>query len=713
MAVFEIKAYSSIWKFRGEKHEDVKCFFLQLDRFHDLDNTSEEKKAGLLPFSLEGRSLDFYEGCNEALKRDYEQIKDAIILHFKNNKSEAHLWQELTRLNKKSDQTVLDFYLEIQKKANRIHGLTDRELKFIFIGGLPMQIRKQVEACEPSTLNMAFEKARLFEQIEDESEIGLTVEGLQEFSIRLQGELNEKTAMLEENEQNMKKGKQEVEKLLGELEEQKAKLAENVKNREVEKQKIEILLQDLEKQKAEVGKRDLGCNTCNSDHRVSKSRILRCFCCGKKGHKAKNCWVRRRLSERGKRSFSVKYFRGDKVTNNLHCCAGRLVHAAIIYPKTKRTVSLYPTQKMLPYALEITGFKANRYQGVKVHPSRVVEKRGRVPCVIENSSPRIIRLEAGARVATLRHEVPIDPPEINTHDKGERFSGIVRFPKEDCYEPGIPNRKSEFRKKKRGSRKRRYDGVEESGQYLSQNHVAQEVLLGVSIEDPKVGKRSRGTLGENAAVPVNVIGNAQRSEKPSGGYNCCLFCFAPGKERGKGLSATPEEPKQVMTLNDSATRSVGPREKFDLSKGNHTIFENTLRRLKKVGKVITKAFAGSEEHSKFLVGSAGKVETKGRPEKPLPEPRCSPEDVGAPQRKQRSFGVTTRELRRLGELVAYNKTEELVAIPVPNKGTKCTYQGIWELLDGLPNERAVQVSAKLRESKTDFLKAKIVHLALY
>ena len=199
MAVFEIKAYSSIWKFRGEKHEDVKSFFLQLDRFHDLDNTSEEKKAGLLPFSLEGRSLDFYEGCNEALKRDYEQIKDAIISHFKNNKSEAHLWQELTRLNKKSDQTVLDFYLEIQKKANRIHGLTDRELKSIFIGGLPMQIRKQVEACEPSTLNMAFEKARLFEQIEDESEIGLTVEGLQEFSIRLQGELNEKTAMLEEN----------------------------------------------------------------------------------------------------------------------------------------------------------------------------------------------------------------------------------------------------------------------------------------------------------------------------------------------------------------------------------------------------------------------------------------------------------------------------------------------------------------------------------
>ena len=122
--------------------------------------------------------------------------------------------------------------MEIKKKANKLQGLTDTELLLIFVGGLPVQIKKQVEIFEPSTLEKAFERARLIERIENENEDGLSVQGLQEFTIRLQEELQEEKEFTVEIQEKLR--------------EKEAKLAEHEKNKEREEKEVKELLQKLD-----------------------------------------------------------------------------------------------------------------------------------------------------------------------------------------------------------------------------------------------------------------------------------------------------------------------------------------------------------------------------------------------------------------------------------------------------------------------------------
>ena len=136
-----------------------------------------------------------------------------------------------------------------------------------------------MEIIEPSTLEKAFQRASLIERIENENEDGLSVQGLQEFTIRLQEELQEekeftvgiqeklreKEAKLAEHEKNKEREEKEVKELLQKLEEQEVKLAEHEKNKE------------MQKWEAEFAKKCRGCNTCKADLRGAKSRDLRCF----------------------------------------------------------------------------------------------------------------------------------------------------------------------------------------------------------------------------------------------------------------------------------------------------------------------------------------------------------------------------------------------------------------------------------------------------
>ena len=82
-------------------------------------------------------------------------------------------------------------------------------------------------------------------------------------------------------------------------------------------------------------------------------------------------------------------------------------------------------------------------------------------------------------------------------------------------------------------------------------------------------------------------------------------------------------------------------------------------------------------------------------EEPQPEPRCSPEDTGALQGEQKSL-----------------ETDVLGVTPISEKDKKCSSERTRELLDGIPFKRAVRVNRQLIKPKTDFLKSKIVHLAL-
>ena len=114
--------------------------------------------------------MDFYEACSANIRANYEQLKEATIVHFKSSKSEILRWEELSQIKKLPHQSVAEFYDAIRKKANKIEGVSDKNLLMIFVGGLQNPLKNKVLAYEPNDLKTALEKAKLIESIETSNE---------------------------------------------------------------------------------------------------------------------------------------------------------------------------------------------------------------------------------------------------------------------------------------------------------------------------------------------------------------------------------------------------------------------------------------------------------------------------------------------------------------------------------------------------------------
>ena len=160
-----IKAYISLGKFLGEENEDVERYFRKIERWHRQVGYGKQEKASMIPFGLDGKSLDFYEGTSAETQGNYNEIKNAIIAHFKPNRSVNRLWEELCQIKKLPHQSVNEFYSEIRKKANKISGVTDQNILRIFMTGLGNPLKNKVAEYEPATIGDALNKARLIESI--------------------------------------------------------------------------------------------------------------------------------------------------------------------------------------------------------------------------------------------------------------------------------------------------------------------------------------------------------------------------------------------------------------------------------------------------------------------------------------------------------------------------------------------------------------------
>ena len=148
----DLKYYLAIGKFLGESTEDVEKYFRKIERYHVHANYDDAAKRDMLPFGLEGKALDFYEGCSATIRADYAQVKTAMVNHFKSNKSEIVRWEELSKIKKLPHQSVAEFYDSIRKKADKIQGMSDRNLLMIFMGGLQNPLKNKVLAYEPQDL---------------------------------------------------------------------------------------------------------------------------------------------------------------------------------------------------------------------------------------------------------------------------------------------------------------------------------------------------------------------------------------------------------------------------------------------------------------------------------------------------------------------------------------------------------------------------------
>ena len=171
MAAMGIKNYiAATGKYTGESGEDAEKYFRQVERYRARVNYNDNDKAQMIPFGLKEKALDYYETLHQDVKADYGQTKEALIGHYKPNKSDILKFNELYKIKKKRGESVSDFYDAIRKQALKIDGLSDFVLLACFMNGLSGSLKLRVAAYEPADIKTALEKSKLIESIEEEDD---------------------------------------------------------------------------------------------------------------------------------------------------------------------------------------------------------------------------------------------------------------------------------------------------------------------------------------------------------------------------------------------------------------------------------------------------------------------------------------------------------------------------------------------------------------
>ena len=107
ISAMDIKNYiAATGKYTGESGEDAEKYFRQLERYHARVNYDNNDKAQMIPFGLKESALDHYETLHQDVKADYEQTKEALIGHYKPNKSDVLKFNELYKIKKKRGESV-------------------------------------------------------------------------------------------------------------------------------------------------------------------------------------------------------------------------------------------------------------------------------------------------------------------------------------------------------------------------------------------------------------------------------------------------------------------------------------------------------------------------------------------------------------------------------------------------------------------------------
>ena len=74
----DLKTYTSLGRFLGESNEEVEKYFRKIERLHTKLAYTDQNKANMIPFGLEGKALDFYETFSEETKENYNEAKAAL-----------------------------------------------------------------------------------------------------------------------------------------------------------------------------------------------------------------------------------------------------------------------------------------------------------------------------------------------------------------------------------------------------------------------------------------------------------------------------------------------------------------------------------------------------------------------------------------------------------------------------------------------------------
>ena len=149
--------------FTGQRGQDVERFFQKFDCLSMALGWDEPRRCLMLPLFLDDKAYCGYEMLAEEERAGYDVVKTEMISQFRENRTKLGLWEELNKLKKKEAQTVTEFCGEVRNSARKVGGVSDEQIKSIFLLGLPAKLRCDVLSHGNLALKQTLEKARLYE----------------------------------------------------------------------------------------------------------------------------------------------------------------------------------------------------------------------------------------------------------------------------------------------------------------------------------------------------------------------------------------------------------------------------------------------------------------------------------------------------------------------------------------------------------------------
>ena len=115
---------------------------------------------------FDDESTDFYDSLDQAVRNNYNQTKENMILHYETVGPQSTQWSLLTKRKQSSTESITDYYDDLVKMGRRLN-VPQEQLLFMFIDGLPedTKIHLALSLQAPGNIVDALTMAKTFQAV--------------------------------------------------------------------------------------------------------------------------------------------------------------------------------------------------------------------------------------------------------------------------------------------------------------------------------------------------------------------------------------------------------------------------------------------------------------------------------------------------------------------------------------------------------------------
>lgn len=151
-------------RFHGDGAKDVDDWLEEFNATAEANLEDEESRLRLFSGLLKGEALKWYLDVPLAVKRDWEQLTEALVHTFREAGGEARAVGRLGKITKRDSESVRKYGQRVKALMNKVAvGISPIVSIQWYVGGLPDEMAFQIRRSKPGTLREAMEAAQDYE----------------------------------------------------------------------------------------------------------------------------------------------------------------------------------------------------------------------------------------------------------------------------------------------------------------------------------------------------------------------------------------------------------------------------------------------------------------------------------------------------------------------------------------------------------------------